>query len=170
MKNFVERLNMLQSCLLLVCLSVGSVAFAKVEQESESVPVSVQASAQTSTADHSLFEDLQQVFSSGPEVTKVCLGCHTEAGKQLHKTTHWTWAFENKLTGQTLGKKNVINNFCVATASNWTRCTSCHIGYGWKDASFDLTSEQNIDCLVCHETTGTYQKFPTAAGDRKSVV
>ncbi|MFV9616167.1 MAG: tetrathionate reductase family octaheme c-type cytochrome [Gammaproteobacteria bacterium] len=160
MKNIVVKLNMLQSCLLLVCLSIGSVAIAKVEQVIESE----QKSVTTSTADHSLFKDLQQVFSSGPEVTKACLGCHTEAGKQLHKTTHWTWAFENKLTGQTLGKKNVINNFCVATASNWARCTSCHIGYGWKDASFDLTSEENIDCLVCHESTGTYKKFPTGAG------
>ena len=118
----------------------------------------------TSTADHSTFEELQQDFKTGPEVTKACLGCHTEAAKQLHKTSHWTWSFENELTGQTLGKKNVINNFCVATATNWARCTSCHIGYGWKDASFDLSSEENVDCLVCHESTGTYQKFPTGAG------
>jgi octaheme c-type cytochrome (tetrathionate reductase family) len=123
-----------------------------------------EAETQTSTADHSTFEELQQDFATGPEVTKACLGCHTEAAKQLHKTSHWTWAFENELTGQTLGKKNVINNFCVATATNWPRCTSCHIGYGWKDDSFDLTSEENVDCLVCHDTTGTYKKFPTGAG------
>jgi octaheme c-type cytochrome (tetrathionate reductase family) len=121
-------------------------------------------SAEQSTADHSKFEELQQDFATGPEVTQACLSCHTEAAKQLHKTTHWTWAFENDLTGQTLGKKNVINNFCVATATNWPRCTSCHIGYGWKDDSFDLTSEKNVDCLVCHDTTGKYKKFPTGAG------
>ena len=120
--------------------------------------------AKQSTADHTKFEELQQAFQSGPEVTQACLKCHTEAARQLHKTTHWTWAFENNLTGQTLGKKNIINNFCVATATNWARCTSCHIGYGWKDESFDLTSEQNVDCLVCHDTTGTYKKFPTGAG------
>lgn len=119
---------------------------------------------QTSTADHSTFKELQKDFKSGPEVTKACLSCHTEASKQLHKTSHWTWSFENELTGQTLGKKNVVNNFCVATASNWARCTSCHIGYGWKDTSFDLSSEENVDCLVCHESTGTYKKFPTGAG------
>jgi octaheme c-type cytochrome (tetrathionate reductase family) len=121
-------------------------------------------SAQSSTADHSQFEELQKPFKTGPEVTQACLGCHTEASKQLHQTTHWTWAFDNELTGQALGKKNVINNFCVATASNWARCTSCHIGYGWKDDNFDLTSEANVDCLVCHESTGTYKKFPTGAG------
>jgi len=117
-----------------------------------------------STADHSKFEQLKGPFADGPSVTKACLECHTEAAKQLHKTSHWNWAFENPVTGQTLGKKNVVNNFCVATATNWPRCTSCHIGYGWKDGSFDLSSEVNVDCLVCHDTTGSYKKFPTGAG------
>ena len=117
-----------------------------------------------STADHSKFEQLQGPFKDGPSVTEACLSCHTEAAKQLMKTTHWTWAFDNALTGQQLGKKNVVNNFCVATASNWPRCTSCHIGYGWKDDKFDLTAERNVDCLVCHDKTGTYKKFPTGAG------
>ena len=143
--------------LLFVGLFVSSLLFA----EDEKLATTPQT---TSTADHSTFKELQKDFASGPEVTKACLSCHTEASKQLHKTTHWTWAFKNELTGQTLGKKNVINNFCVATASNWARCTSCHIGYGWKDTSFDHSSEENVDCLVCHETTGSYKKFPTSAG------
>lgn len=117
-----------------------------------------------STADHGKFEELKKEFASGPEVTKACIGCHTEAAKQLHKTTHWTWVFNNELTGQTLGKKNVINNFCISTATNWPRCTSCHIGYGWTNNEFDHSSEESVDCLVCHDTTGTYKKFPTGAG------
>jgi len=32
-----------------------------------------------STADHSKFTILQQDFKTGPEVTKACLTCHTEA-------------------------------------------------------------------------------------------
>ncbi len=48
--------------------------------------------------------------------------------------------------------------------SNEARCTSCHAGYGWKDKSFDFSSERNVDCLVCHEQTGNYEKFPTGAG------
>jgi octaheme c-type cytochrome (tetrathionate reductase family) len=117
-----------------------------------------------STADHSKFEELKKDFATGPDVTRDCLTCHTEAANQLHQTTHWTWVFKNELTGQTLGKKHVINNFCVATASNWARCTSCHIGYGWKDDSFDHSSQESVDCLICHDTTGTYKKFPTGAG------
>jgi octaheme c-type cytochrome (tetrathionate reductase family) len=48
--------------------------------------------------------------------------------------------------------------------SNEARCTSCHAGYGWKDKTFDFSSERNVDCLVCHEQTGTYEKLPTGAG------
>ena len=120
--------------------------------------------ALAATTDHSKFEALKGPFATGPDVTKACLSCHTEAAKQVHTSIHWTWDFTNPKTGQKLGKKNVINNFCVALDSNEPRCTSCHAGYGWKDAKFDFKSEANVDCLVCHEQTGTYKKFPVDAG------
>ena len=113
-----------------------------------------------STADHKQFESLDRKFASGPEVTKACLECHTEAARQIHKTQHWTWEFENPDTGQKLGKKNVVNNFCIGTASNISARSSCHVGYGWKDDTFDFASEENVDCLVCHDTTGAYHKDP----------
>ena len=122
------------------------------------------AVTEASTADHSKFKELKGPFNSGPEVTRACLLCHTEASKQLHKTKHWTWDVVNEATGQKLGKKNIINNFCGSVVSNEPRCTSCHIGYGWKDAAFDFTSEENVDCLVCHDTTAGYRKFPAGAG------
>ncbi|MCW9046009.1 MAG: tetrathionate reductase family octaheme c-type cytochrome [Alphaproteobacteria bacterium] len=111
-----------------------------------------------STADHSKFEELKGPFKSGPEVTKACLKCHTEAAKQVHKTTHWTWQFKNEDTGQLLGKRNVVNNFCISTQSNIGACSSCHVGYGWKDKTYDFTVEENVDCLVCHDKTGAYDK------------
>lgn len=52
----------------------------------------------------------------------------------------------------------------MAVTSNWCRCTSCHVGYGWKDANFDFMSQENVDCLICHDSTGTYKKFPTDCG------
>lgn len=57
-----------------------------------------------------------------------------------------------------------MNNFCIGLPANWPRCISCHAGYGFKDASFDFSKAENVDCLVCHDTTGTYKKFPTGAG------
>ncbi|MDA3861934.1 MAG: tetrathionate reductase family octaheme c-type cytochrome, partial [Melioribacteraceae bacterium] len=112
-------------------------------------------------------ENLTGPFNSPQEVTKACLECHEEAGDQIIASRHWNWAEapgsvpEGKVN---LGKKNLINNFCIAVSSNYPRCTSCHIGYGWKDASFDFAKKENIDCLVCHDQTGKYSKDPKGAG------
>ncbi|WP_059424630.1 tetrathionate reductase family octaheme c-type cytochrome, partial [Sulfuricella sp. T08] len=125
---------------------------------------SMAGAADTSTADHSKFKQLQQPFATGPDVTKACLSCHTEAAKQVHKTKHWTWEFLNPENNQRLGKKNVINNFCISISQNYATCTSCHAGYGWKDKNFDFSSEINVDCLVCHDRTGLYNKPPGLAG------
>src|SRR3990172_7778866 len=124
------------------------------------------ASAQLlkSTSDHSKFKVLQQDFQSGPEVTKACLSCHTEAARQLQLTQHWKWEFLNP-DGRRLGKKNVINNFCTSVASNYAYCTTCHIGYGWKDDQFDFTAQENVDCLICHDTTGNYRKPSRFSGN-----
>ena len=117
-----------------------------------------------STADHTKFEILKQNFKSVQEVTKACLSCHTEAADQVMHTIHWTWEKHVPDTDQTLGKKDIINNYCISIQSNEPRCTSCHVGYGWKDNAFDFSVQENVDCLVCHDTTGTYKKFPTMAG------
>lgn len=63
-----------------------------------------------------------------------------------------------------IGKTNIINNYCIEISSNQARCTSCHSGYGWENDDFDFTDARNIDCLICHDQTFTYEKFPTAAG------
>jgi octaheme c-type cytochrome (tetrathionate reductase family) len=120
--------------------------------------------AQASTADHSTFKELQKDFQSGPEVTQACLKCHTEAAGQIMKTTHWTWEFKNPDTNQTLGKRHVLNNFCISVESNQAFCTTCHAGYGYKDNSYDFTKQENVDCLICHDTSGKYRKQPGMAG------
>ncbi|MFP4475756.1 MAG: tetrathionate reductase family octaheme c-type cytochrome [Desulfatibacillaceae bacterium] len=117
------------------------------------------------TADHSKFSELQVEFNSGPDVTRACLSCHTEAAKQVMETIHWTWLCPAADPEARLGKAGyVVNNFCININSNEPRCTSCHAGYGWEDKTFDFTQETAVDCLVCHEQTGSYEKFPTKAG------
>ncbi len=134
------------------------------------MPAAVPAPAATvkkesnSTADHSKFKELQKTFKTAPEVTKACLTCHTEAAKQIQKTKHWTFEFINPETNQKLGKKHVINNFCTAVESNQKFCNACHVGYGWENDKFDFTAEENVDCVVCHESTGTYRKVPGLSG------
>lgn len=117
------------------------------------------------TADHSKFKELQQDFQSGTEVTKACLKCHTEAGKQFMKSVHWTWEYKNTQTGQLLGKKNLINTFCTNARGNEGACAQCHAGYGWVDDKFDFTDQTKIDCLVCHDNTGLYYRMPQSKGN-----
>lgn len=112
-------------------------------------------------------EVIEGPFSSGSEVTKQCLVCHEEHASEFMKSSHWTWELQQQLLDRTVirGKKNSVNNFCVSVSGNEPRCTSCHAGYGWKDGSFDFSDMSKVDCLVCHDTTGTYAKDPAGAGE-----
>ena len=116
--------------------------------------------------DHSKF--IKGPFNTPQDVTKKCLECHDNVADDILSSRHWKWLGEvietGPYKGKSLGKINLINNFCIAVSSNEARCTSCHIGYGWKDDTFDFTNAENIDCLVCHEQTGKYVKAPTKAG------
>jgi octaheme c-type cytochrome (tetrathionate reductase family) len=118
-------------------------------------------------ADHSKYAVLQQDFKSPEGVTAACLSCHNYTAGDIMKTAHWNWDRDYVTeTGDTikLGKKNILNNFCIGIPSNEPRCTSCHIGYGWKNNQFDFKDENRVDCLICHDKTGTYKKFPSGAG------
>ena len=120
-----------------------------------------------STTDHAELEELQGPFYSGPEVTRVCLKCHNKAGHQFIKNTHWTWKYHSKATGQDLGKSVLVNNFCTNAAGNEGMCAQCHAGYGLTDSrTYNFNNEENIDCLVCHDSTGTYYKLPPTRGNK----
>jgi octaheme c-type cytochrome (tetrathionate reductase family) len=106
-------------------------------------------------------------YETPQDVTRACLECHEDEAADFQHSRHWNWLgepFEHEGKTIRLGKANLINNFCVAIASNEPRCTSCHAGYGWKDGNFDFSKQENMDCLVCHDQTGKYEKFPTDAG------
>ena len=102
-------------------------------------------------------------YETGPEVTRACLECHENEGQEVLQTAHWRWEGEPvRLPGREepvrMGKKNVINNFCIAIQSNWSAYSACHVGYGWVDESFDFSQEEQVDCLVCHDHSGQYAK------------
>ena len=101
-------------------------------------------------------------FDSPQAVTRACLGCHPDAAEVM-KSSHWTWLGEEVEVpghaGKTrIGKKNLINNFCIINRGNERSCTRCHAGYGWFDEKFDFAKAENVDCLVCHERTHAYVK------------
>ncbi len=119
------------------------------------------------TINHRSFEILKKEFADGHEVTRACLSCHNSRGQEVMATSHWNWERTERLEGKgevALGKKNILNNFCIGISGSEATCTRCHIGYGWADKSFDFSDPDNIDCLVCHDNSGTYEKGKGAAG------
>ncbi len=117
--------------------------------------------------DHSSFDILKQKFNSPQELTKACLSCHTESAKEMMKTAHWNWERPAFIKGRGityLGKKNLINNFCTSIAGSEATCTRCHIGYGYDSKDYSFDNQLNVDCMVCHDLSGTYQKMSGGAG------
>lgn len=110
-------------------------------------------------------------FASPQEVTRACLECHETEAKDFMKTAHWQWLGNAVVVPghgpnpMRIGKKNLLNNFCITVAGNYSSCTKCHPGYGWADSTFDFTDAENIDCLVCHEWSGGYVKGPAGIPD-----
>jgi octaheme c-type cytochrome (tetrathionate reductase family) len=120
------------------------------------------------TPDHSTLV----AFAGKPspqDVTRNCLSCHPKTGQDVLKTAHWNWkgysptlkGYEHRID---ISLTLMVNNSCIAIGPNLQECASCHVGYGWVDAKFDFSNPENIDCLVCHDTTGTYRKDPGKGG------
>ncbi|MDH3906247.1 MAG: multiheme c-type cytochrome, partial [Gammaproteobacteria bacterium] len=100
--------------------------------------------------------------------TNDCLACHGLIGADMLMRAHFTWeGVATNITGfegETHGKNDLLNNFCIAVPTNEGRCTQCHAGYGYDDNTYDFNDMTNVDCLVCHDQTGTYAKAPKTAG------
>ena len=115
----------------------------------------------TASVDHSKLPVLERKFNSPLEVTPACISCHTERHKEVMASTHWNWSREVYIPGRgirSIGKKNVINNFCIGVSSNLEGCDKCHAGYGFVDAKFDFNDPKHVDCLACHDGSNTYVK------------
>jgi len=114
--------------------------------------------------DHSNY--FNKPIAKAQDVTARCLECHEQAATDFMKTAHWNWLGDEVTIPEStkhkepmrMGKKNLINNFCIGIDGNWPSCTKCHAGYGWSDETFDFKKQENVDCLVCHERTGEYRK------------
>jgi octaheme c-type cytochrome (tetrathionate reductase family) len=102
------------------------------------------------------------------EGTQSCLNCHGLTGDDMLGNAHFTWegvsANIEGYEGEIHGKNDLINNFCIAVPTNEGRCTQCHAGYGYDDDTFAFNDPKTVDCLVCHDQSGTYVKGLTTAG------
>lgn len=117
---------------------------------------------------HQNYEILQQEFKTPQEVTKACISCHTDRHNEVMASAHWNWDRISYVQGKGLysvGKKNVLNNFCISVGSNEQLCSSCHTGFGLDSiADFDFDNPENVDCLACHADGSQYFKETGMAG------
>lgn len=118
--------------------------------------------------DHSKFAVLQKDFERPQDVTKTCISCHNKRHLEVMESSHWNWERPDYIEGKGivyLGKKNIINNFCIGTQSNVKSCAKCHIGFDMTENGTSFTDSTNIDCLVCHDQTNSYVKGANLAGE-----
>lgn len=114
------------------------------------------------TPDH----DSLAVFTGKPgprDVTAQCLTCHEKTGRDILNTAHWNWmGLTPSIAGHehdiTTGLVKVIDNYTITMCPKLVNTDAFHIGYGLGCDDFDFNNPGDIDCLVCHDTTGEYQK------------
>jgi octaheme c-type cytochrome (tetrathionate reductase family) len=156
-----------KTVLILVLVGLAATIMVGTFRRHETPPTPLQqlkaqrAVRRTPSVDHAKLAVLNKTFSSAQEVTTTCLSCHTEAGTEVMASSHWNWSRREYVRGRgirEIGKKNILNNFCIGVTSNLEGCDSCHAGYGYVDGTYDFGKQENIDCLACHDNSGTYAK------------
>ena len=125
------------------------------------------ASKPMPSVDHTQFEILKQDFKTPQDVTEACLTCHNQRHEEIMHSSHWNWERVAYVEGKgisKLGKKNVLNNFCIGASTNEQACAKCHIGFGMTHNTFDFNNARNVDCMVCHDKSEEYIKGASMAG------
>jgi len=119
-------------------------------------------------------ENLFGPYDKVQQIVEECLMCHEEAGDEVLQSNHWNWLSSNIADSNQIfndEEKHIpVNNFCIAVSGNSTPCTTCHLPFSRKDESFDFNVAENIDCLVCHEQTGTYTQLKFEATQSDSAI
>lgn len=152
---------------LLIVLAVGYLSQKEFEPDSYMRLKEQYSKTPKPSVDHSKFAVLQKNFNNPREVTEACLSCHNMTAHQVMNSNHWNWEKAEYVEGRGivyLGKKNAINNFCIGSKGNELSCAKCHVGLGFDEKGQIFSDSSNIDCMVCHDNTGTYAKAPEKAG------
>ncbi len=104
--------------------------------------------------------DIHGPFSTSTEVNKQCVVCHEAQAEDVRKSIHWSWERNRVLNNKTILSKKMadLSRFGIAAAVNPKACRRCHISILSSGTQAEANGvSTDIDCLVCHDTTGTYQ-------------
>ena len=164
MKKIIGSLGVL---VLIIIVAIGTLTTKSSEETVLDKLKTKYSEKHIASVDHSKFSGLQKKFNSPREVTAECISCHNKRHEEVMHSNHWNWEREEFIEGRgivSIGKKNVMNNFCIGTQGNVKSCAKCHIGYGMDENGKSFTDANNIDCLVCHDNTETYAKAQNKGG------
>jgi octaheme c-type cytochrome (tetrathionate reductase family) len=157
--------------LLVVGAFLGMLIMALHKNSSESTPLEKlkdQYIHKTkASVNHSLFLQLKNKFVRPQEVTAACISCHNGRAAEVMHSTHWNWERLEYVAGKgirLLGKRTVLNNFCIGIQGNEQSCNKCHVGFGYANDNFNFKDSLNVDCLACHDNSSTYIKAVGGAG------
>jgi octaheme c-type cytochrome (tetrathionate reductase family) len=111
-------------------------------------------------------ENIQGLFNTTRDVVIKCLECHKQKAAEVLQSTHWTWKRAHMVNGQQImyGKKDSLAGFAIDIASNPSHCLRCHISSTLDIGVFEKAGEADVDCLVCHDTTGKYTRNKNEKG------
>ena len=132
------------------------------------IPVLLLLSVSITTQAQDHKDNLSGPFENVQQVTEECLMCHDDSGTEVLQSNHWNWLSSSlaaSTQSDTTNSKHIpINNFCISYSDSSAQCTTCHLPFSGQDESFDFNVAENIDCLVCHDQTGTYKRLPIRSG------
>ncbi len=120
------------------------------------------------TPDHSKLVTLPSTASTR-QVTERCLACHENVGQEILKTAHWNWkGMSPDITGHehsvNVGLNNTVDNYYISMGSNIAQFSKFHIGSEVLGTNHEYSDPADIDCLVCHDSTGGHTRGGPPAG------
>lgn len=98
-------------------------------------------------------------FSTLAEVNRQCMNCHKKQAGDLYKSIHWTWQRQRIINGATVlsDKSKDLSRFGIAAGNNPSVCRRCHLSAIPGTPPMAMSESATINCLICHDTTGTYE-------------
>ena len=150
--------------ILAIAAAIGSLACQTPGLPGEGIPTGPQFHARV----------FNEIVPGGFRGLSDCLICHQNIVDDLAAGGHWQWrGVASNIAGHATGfhgKRDLLNSFFIGVVSNEGRCAQCHISYGWTDRDFDFAHPAQMDCFVCHDTSGTYARHPNTGGGAASIV
>jgi len=137
-------------------------------------PSSANAPTDCITCHHPMTPDHKELITVNTgmkpqEVTSQCLNCHPDTAHDILDSAHWNWkgltpSIQGHEHSTSIGLLQVMDNYTITMLPELVDSRSFHIGYSPAASAIDFNNAENIDCLVCHDTTGTYKKDENLGG------